>query len=212
MQSIVSLEVLTVVGENGFSLDELVISTVDLFKREGMPGLIGLILRLIDENLSMRLQQKNSDWQPSACCEHPHYESQDQLKRSFRTSAGLVQIRWRRLRCCHCGKSTIPLREFLGLQAYQSKTAELEKVVIEVVSEQSYRRSSNHLETIGQIPVPKSTAHRWVVKSDCDQLDSGTETFDQLFADGTGYKQRCNQEAGTSNRGELRIALVVSTS
>ncbi len=210
MQSIVSLEVLTVVAENGFSLDELVISTGDLFQREGMPGLIGLILRLVDENLSIRLQQKKSDWQPSACCEHPDYESQDQLPRSFRTSAGLVKIRWRRLRCRHCGKSTVPLREFLGLQTYQSQTAELEKVVMEVVCEQSYRRSSNHLETIGQIPVPKSTAHRWAAKSDCDQLDTGTETFDQLFADGTGYKQRCNKEAGASNRGELRIALGVN--
>lgn len=80
---------------------------------------------------------------------------------------------------------------------------------MEVVSEQSYRRSSRHLETIGDIPVPKSTAHRWVVESPCDEIDTGTETFDQLFADGTGYKRRCNREAKTTNRGELRIALGV---
>ena len=52
MQSIITLEVLTAVSENGFSLDELVISTRKLFEQEGMPGLIGLLLRLLDENVS----------------------------------------------------------------------------------------------------------------------------------------------------------------
>ena len=207
MQSIISLEILTAVAENGFSLDELVVSTRHLFEEKGMPGMIGLLLRLIDENLYLRLQQNNSLWHPHACCEQPDYECQDRPPRHFRTSAGKVKIHWRRLRCRHCGKSTVPLREFLGLEAYQSKTAELEKTVIEVVSEQSYRRSSRHLETIGNIPVPKSTAHRWVAQSGCDEINTGTETFDQLFADGTGYKKRCNKKAGTNNRGELRIAL-----
>lgn len=210
MQRIIALEVLTSVAENGFSLDELVVSTVELFQREGMSGLIGLVLGLVDEALSLRVQQQPSSRQPAACCDRPAYELQDRLDRRFRTSAGLVSIRWRRLRCRHCGKSIIPLREFLGLQTYQSKTAELEKTVMEVVSEQSYRRSSGHLKTIGQIPVPKSTAHRWAVQSSCDELDSGTETFDQLFADGTGYKQRCSKAAGSRNRGELRIALGVA--
>lgn len=209
MQNIIALEVLTSVSESGFSLDELVIATRQLFEHEGMPGLIGLILRLLDENLSLQLRQKASGWKPTSCCVEPDYEFQDRPERRFRTSAGQVQIRWRRLRCRTCGQSTIPLRELLGLQAYQSKTAELEKTVMEVVSEQSYRRSSQHLETIGHIPVPKSTAHRWAAESPCDRIDTGTETFDQLFADGTGYKRRCNKEAKTSNRGELRIALGV---
>jgi hypothetical protein len=209
MQSIIALEVLASVSESGFSLDELVLATRHLFEREGMAGLIGLVLRLLDENLTLRLRQNQANWRPTGCCGQPDYELQDQPERRFRTSAGQVHLRWRRLRCRACGRSTIPLREFLGLQAYQSKTGELEKTVMEVVSEQSYRRTSRHLETIGDVPVPKSTAHRWVAESPCDAIDTGTETFDQLFADGTGYKRRCNQEAKTSNRGELRIALGV---
>jgi len=141
MQNIIALEVLTSVSENGFSLDELVIATRQLFEQEGMPGLIGLILRLLDENLSLRLRQNHSDWKPTSCCAQPDYEFQDWQERRFRTSAGKVQIHWRRLRCRTCGKSTLPLREFLGLEAYQSKTAELEKTVMEIVSEQSYHRS-----------------------------------------------------------------------
>jgi hypothetical protein len=103
----------------------------------------------------------------------------------------------------------VPLREFLGVDRYQSKTLELEKLVTEIVSEQSYRRSSSHLEIIGGIPVPKSTAHRWVAQSECDRIDTAKETFDLLLADGTGYKRRANHETGMNNRGELRVALGV---
>lgn len=209
MQSIIALEVLTSLSKNGFSLDELVISARELFSEKGIPGLIGLLLQLLDENLSLQLRQDPSpDFLPK-CCDQPHYVFLDRRHRQFRTSGGLVKINWRRLRCTCCNKTVVPLREFLGLNAYQAKTQELEKTVVEVVSEQSYRRGSRHLETIGNIPVPKSTAHRWVAESDCDEIDTGTETFDQLFADGTGYKKRCNKEEGTSNRGELRIALGV---
>ena len=99
MQNIIALEVLTAVSENGFSLDELVISTRKLFEQEGMPGLIGLILRLLDENISLRLRQNHSEWKPASCCAQPDYEFQDGQERRFRTSAGKVKIHWRRLRC-----------------------------------------------------------------------------------------------------------------
>ncbi|MFO7899852.1 MAG: hypothetical protein R6V58_12430 [Planctomycetota bacterium] len=86
---------------------------------------------------------------------------------------------------------------------YQSKTAELERMVAEVVSEQNYRRASGRLNQIGQIPVPESTAHRWVMESDCDELKTDGKIVDVLFADGTGYKRRPDPEAYWKDR--LRI-------
>ena len=209
MQDIITLEVLSAVSENNFSLDELVFRTKELFEREGLSGFVSLILQLADERICINMVRGKINHNEHSCCPQPQYAHHDQLDRQFRTSVGTVMIRWRRLKCTHCGKSVIPLREFLGLERYQSKTSELEKLVTEVVSEQSYRRSSHHLESIGSIPVPKSTAHRWVVQSDCDQMDVGTETFDLLFADGTGYKRRPNPESGMNNRGELRLVLGV---
>jgi hypothetical protein len=111
--------------------------------------------------------------------------------------------------CARCGRMLIPLREFLGLEAYQSKTAELERIVAEVVSEQSYRRSSRHLNLIGEIPVPKSTAHRWVMESDCDQIKVDGKVVDSLFVDSTSYKRRPDAEKGHDNRGDLRLLLGV---
>jgi hypothetical protein len=164
MQNIITIKVLSAVSENGFSLDELVFKTRELFAEKGLPGFVGLILRLTDEVVCRKMVQGKSKRDRPACCSNPRYEYQGSLDRQFRTSVGTVAIQWRRLRCCNCGRTNIPLRDFLGIDHYQSKTPELEKMVAEIVSEQSYRRSSSHLSTIGSIPVPKSTAHRWLLK------------------------------------------------
>src|SRR4030042_4390777 len=209
MQNIIAMEVLSAVSEKGFSLDELVFKTKELFEEEGLAGFVALILRLLDEKICIDLVQGKSRKNLSTCCSQPHYHHLDQLDRQFRTSIGNIIFRWRRLRCQNCGRTMILLRQFLGLEPYQSKTSELEKMVAEVVSEQSYRRSSSHLDIIGHIPVPKSTAHRWVVQSDCDHIDPDQGTFKLLYADGTGYKRRPDPQRNINNRGELKIALGV---
>lgn len=209
MQDIISLDVFFASSETGFSLDELVYRTRELFDTEGLPGLVGLILRLVDERVCHQWIEGKFPADQPVCCKRSRYRYHDRLGRQFRTTVGRVRVPWRRLQCTGCGRTVIPLRVFLGLEAYQSKTTELEKVVAEVVSEQSYRRSSRHLDVIGHIPVPKSTAHRWVAQSDCDRIDPGKETFEVLFADGTGYKRRPDSEANVNNRGELRVALGV---
>ena len=165
MQNIIAMEVLSATSEKGFSLDELVFKTKVLFETEGLAGFVGLVLQLADERICMNMVQGKNQHSEQACCLDPKYEYHGRSNRRFRTSVGHVMIRWRRLRCTCCGKTLIPLRSFLGLELYQSKTSELEKIVTEIVSEQTYRRSSNHLGSIGSIPVPKSTAHRWVAQS-----------------------------------------------
>ena len=192
MQNIIAMEVLSATSEKGFSLDELVFRTKELFEKNGLAGFVGLILRLADEKICMNMVQGKMKHTGQSCCSDPRYEHHGLSDRQFRTSVGRVMIRWRRLKCTSCGKTIIPLRQFLGLEIYQSKTSELEKLVTEIVSEQSYRRSSNHLESIGSIPVPKSTAHRWVVQSECDQIDTGKETFDVLLAASMCTAVYCN--------------------
>jgi len=54
MQHTLQLEVLPSLSEDGFSLDELVLQTRKLFEIQGMAGLIGLILRLVDELICRR--------------------------------------------------------------------------------------------------------------------------------------------------------------
>lgn len=207
MQENIAIEVAARLAESEFSLDELVLRTKELFEKEGMAGLVGLLLSLLDKGLCEKYQRGVKAERAACCCGGRHYEFVDRRTRRLRTSIGKVQTQWSRLRCNKCGKSVIPLRQFLQLKAYQPKSAELEQIVAELVSEQNYRRVSRELNSVGMIPVPKSTAHRWVMESDCDQIDTDRKVVDVLFADGTGYKRRPDETKGKSNRGELRVVV-----
>lgn len=203
------MELVSAVSENGFSLDELVVKTKLLFEQKGMSAFVSFVLALVEETLLVDLCSGKKSWPWSQCCATPCLKVHDRRARSFRTSVGKVDIQWRRVICRQCGHMFIPLEKMLGIEKYQSKTAELEKMVTEIVSEQSYRRSSAHLETIGEIPVPKSSLHRWVMQSDCDEIETPDETLDLLFVDGTGYKRKPDLEQGHNNRGEVKVALGV---
>jgi hypothetical protein len=210
MQSTITLEIVSCLSEDGFSLDELVMKTWKLFEQDGMAGFIGLVLRLVDDKICRDIVEGKGSWRPRLCCDHPRYEYKDFLDRTFRTRAGTVKILWHRLRCLACKAGPVPLRTFLGLELYQRKTPELAKMVTEVMSEQSYRRGSDHLERIGEIPVPKSTAHRWVMESECDEESTHGQPFDHLLADGTGFKRRFVSGTGQTNRGELCVLLGIT--
>lgn len=209
MQNTLYIEIMGSMSEKGFSLDELVMKVKHLFETKAMAKVVELFLTLMDEHLSWKLVKGGGGWKPDPCCSDPRHEHKDKRERRFRTSVGMVKIRWWRLKCAGCGKTVTPLLEFLDLERYQSKTAELERMVAEVVSEQSYRRTSRHLGLIGEIPVPKSTAHRWVMESDCDALRVDGKAVSIVVADGTGYKRR--PDSGKSNRGELRVVLGVDS-
>lgn len=200
------MELAVTTSNKGFSLDELVFTLRELMASRGMAGVAELVLHIIDDHLCIAICRNTGEYQLPQCCDCADYEIVNRRPRTFRTSIGEVSIQWRYLRCKKCGKTTVPLRSFLGLEHHQSKSNELEQMVVEVVSEQSYRRSSAHLKKIGEIPVPKSTVHRWVAQSDCDKIDTGTGTFDILYADGTGYKRRPDKSANKDNKGEVRIA------
>ena len=207
MQDTLYIELLASMSENGFSLDELVVRVKELFETKAMAEVVRLLLMLVDEYICWNLEQGRRGWNPAPCCEAPKYTHKDRRKRTFRTSVGTVKLKWWRMRCCKCGKIITPLREFLGLKGHESKSAELEKMLTEVVSEQSYRRTSRHLDLIGEIPVPKSTAHRWVMQSECDELAVDGKAVAVVVADGTGYKRR--PDVKKNNRGELKVVLGV---
>ena len=69
MQNIITLEVLSAVSENGFSLDELVFQTRELFETQGLAGFVSLLLRLTDERICMGIVQGEAIGRPSTI--HP---------------------------------------------------------------------------------------------------------------------------------------------
>ncbi|MGB2864972.1 MAG: hypothetical protein WBC05_16720 [Sedimentisphaerales bacterium] len=61
------MEVLSAVSEKGFSLDELVFKTKELFEKEGLAGFVALILRLVDEKICLDLVKGKSLKNLSTC-------------------------------------------------------------------------------------------------------------------------------------------------
>ncbi|HEV8492599.1 MAG TPA: hypothetical protein VGR76_10015 [Candidatus Angelobacter sp.] len=205
MQQLIGIELLAATSEERFTLDELVIKVRELFTQSGMAKVVELILKLVDELLAIKHCQGQMP-KPRVCaCGQSCYELKDRLKRQVRTSVGVLKFLWRRLICRQCGKGWCPLREFLGLEAWQRKSGELERIAVEVLSEQSYRRGARHLAVAGEIPVPKSTLHRWVVQTQAAEWKAPAEPLTALLADGTGYKRRADPAHKKDPRGELRV-------
>jgi hypothetical protein len=204
MQQLIAAELLAATSHEGFSLDELVLRLRECMTEEGLPAILRLILELVDESLALAHVTGRAQPRQPCSCGHDRYELKDRQDRRLRTSVGTVVLRLRRLCCRACRKVFVPLRAFLGLDRWQSKTGELERIVVEVMSEQSYRRGSAHLDTIGEIPVPKSTAHRWVAQTPASHWDFPDPDPQALLADGTGFKRRPDPAAGLTNRGEVR--------
>jgi hypothetical protein len=201
-----ALNLLVKLPEDGFSLDELVIESKRLFETEGIVGFLRVLLSLYDQLIYLPWLGKCD--KNVGCCKSPHFVVSQTEEKSVATGVGHLRLCWTRLKCTACGKSVIPLRSYLGLEPYQRKTSELERIITEVVSEQSYRRTSQHLQTIGNIPVPHTTLHRWVMKSECDEINQ-KKRVQTIVADGTGYKVKPYLNSG-SNRGEVKIVVGIT--
>jgi hypothetical protein len=195
-------------AEAGFSLDEFIITLKAFATTEGLPQIAAFVLRMVDQVLGIQQTAgPQSARRPCPHCGGTQFMVKDAVPRRLRTSIGVVQFAWRRLQCLGCRKLVIPLRDFLRLRRWQSKTSELEKVVLEVFTEQSYRRGTDHFRQIGVIPVPHSTGQRWVLESAAGTLATPQPEVAVLMADGTGFPRRPEPQAGTDNQGEVRVTL-----
>ncbi len=168
----------------GFSLDELVHKTKLLFEEEGMPGFLAMILLWIDQLLLLQLKGDSGH----SCCKDSYLYVNKKEEKSLQTSCGKVKIHWTRLRCKSCGKTFVPLKRFLKLQNHARKTNELEKMVVDIVSEQSFRRSAKAIEDISGINIPHTSLHTWFVTTESDKI-SKKKRVQTLLSDGTGYKK-----------------------
>ena len=70
----------------------------------------------------------------------------------------------RRKSCSASGTTFSPLQRFIHLGRYQTKTNELEKLVVEAASETNYRRAVQELARDGKLPI-------WVLRTNCDEID-----------------------------------------
>jgi len=112
---------------------------------------------------------------------------------------GSVSFRPALVECMKCGKRLTPLLEALELERNRSHTEQLLQLATEAVAETSYRRGAEQLKRLGDIPIPKSTLHRWVASIEMPLNKVRGDPF--LAVDGTGFKQQ------PGKRGKVRMVL-----
>ena len=196
-------------SDESFSLDELVLRLKNLFESHAYCSVLHAFLdflqrRLVAQAAIGRLSGHEGQW----------YAKDGTYKKIFRTSLGDFEMKMVRLKNSETGGKLCPLRDFLGLKRYQTKSNELEKEVVEAVSSDSYRKSHDLLVHTANLGVTHQTMHNWLLKTGCDEIDVprgiANATPLQVLPDGTGYKGPGH--GGKAARGDLKIAVGVNTS
>jgi hypothetical protein len=122
-------------------------------------------------------------------------------ERRLRGPQGDVSFRPSMIECEACGRRLTPILEALELQPYQSRMEQLLLKVVEAVAETSYRRGSEQVSVLAEVPVAKSTAHRWAASVEMPLGSTGSD--DVLAGDGTGFKK------SGGIKGQVRLVLKI---
>lgn len=193
----VSLNLLSEITLKNFSFSQLIVAVKSLMDTEGIPGLIKAMIILVESLLI-----KSGVSCPHCNCEKFHFHSKSE--RTLKTTIGEVRLILKRLECQECGKTYCPLNKLMDLDPYSRKSRELEKLSLETVTNQSFRRSARHLaDTLG-FETAHTTLHRWFQNTEATNINL-KKKVDFLAADGTGFKRE-KDESG-SNRGEVRVII-----
>ena len=127
---------------------------------------------------------------------HRHNEKDRRIK----TSIGEVVLTLRRLTCAKCKKTFVPFNQLLDLDKYSRKSREFEKLSLETVTNQSFRRSCRNLNDTMGFSTSYTTFHRWFNNTDSVNMNVNKKV-DFLVADGTGFK-RAKRDEFDSNKGD----------
>ena len=207
---------------SSFSFDELIHETKALFEREGVPGFIRVLLAFIDEFVISHWYEQYG----KHCCESPVFRRSGKKSNNILTSLGQICFEWTCLRCNRCGKTHNPLKDFFELGTYQTKSSELEKMCLEIVSEDSYRKSVGKITKMTPVSFNHRTLHRWVMRTAAAEIKVTHSDLNVLMADGTKFKKfidrskkekkkrlyaKLNQKyEEPTNRGEVKIMIGIN--
>ena len=89
----------------------------------------------------------------------------------------------------------------------------MEKLVVEAASETNYRRAVQELARDGKLPISFHTAHGWVLRTNCDEIDISKRVIGsapiQIMPDETRFKgegSKCE-----ARKGDLKVVIGINT-
>ena len=196
-----SLHVGSEISLENFSLSQLIIGVGDLFAKEGLPGFLKVFLQMVEIKLISR--GIKCKW-----CTSENVHGHTSTERKLKTTIGEVVLVLSRYRCQSCKRTFIPMNQLLDLDPYSRKSREFEKLSLETLTQQSFRRSADHLDSTMGFETSFTTLHRWFMSTSAVDLSVKKRVKD-LIADGTGYK--VIPGADGSNRGEVRVVIGITS-
>lgn len=196
-----SLHIGTEANLENFSFSQLIVITKELFDTEGLPGFIKIFMQIIEQKLlASEVKCKY--------CGSEHLYSHSTQERKIKTTVGPICLTLSRLRCQSCKRTFCPLNQLLDLDKYSRKSRELEKLTLEAVTNQSFRRSSDILEDTLGFEIAHTTLHTWFRNSTSTIMNVKRKVQD-IIADGTGFKKTTDEEG--SNRGEIKVMIGITS-
>jgi hypothetical protein len=202
MKQNLSINLLVRLQKLDFSLDEVVIEFEKVFKEKGMPGILEIILEYVDSLLVNNVETAVIPKQKKECCSNETWHSHGFTTKAVKTSVGRLNLRLRRMKCL-CQTTHTPFNIFFDLSRKKNYTNELQKKCCELVCNQSYRRSSRELKSIGNLDIKKGELYRIVNSCDLDfQNIKNLKDLNSLMGDGTGYKPHFEDQ-----KSELKIVI-----
>ena len=200
-----------------FSFDEVVVGIRNLFENKAYEAFIEVLSKSLDHEICAKVVGKSTDARGmlnnlgrTPCCDCATYENAGEAKRRISTSLCEVTLRAKRVRCIGCRKTFVPLFLFFGLRRHQNKSDELTQKIIEMVVDQSYRRSQSQLYSLTAARLSLGRLWRTLMKNDFFELEIGkkdlnsnnfwaamdkgvkeillTDPLHAILADGTGFK------------------------
>ena len=172
MQCNITTSLIVSLSESGFGLDELVYRMEDLANKKAFPELLKTIILVVDENIRLKVMLKQPLPTKCACtCGHHDPVLDGSMPRKIRTRLGLVDLpRITRVKCRHCKKTFVPITLMYGLEKHQTKSNELEKLVLEQCAQESYRVAARNIREMTAARECHSTFRHWVIRTDADEI------------------------------------------
>lgn len=195
---------------SGASADDLALGVRpvrDEIARELMRRTVESVQEVIVEREPLpRRAARHGPWAKagSARCRCTSFTKQGwrRTRRRLRTSLGEIDFRVRTVACRRCGVKYSPVLRFFGVEGRKRRLSDLERVVAEVVSLETYGKTERLVEQITGERIPDATIHDWVADIDWDELKLGRYCRAKaVMADGTAFKKRGGK------RGDLRVVI-----
>lgn len=162
---------------------------------------------IVERERLPRRAARHGPWTDSAArCRCTSFTKQGwrRTRRRLRTSLGEVGFRVHNVQCRRCGVKYAPVLRFFDVEERKRRLSDLERVVAEVVSLETYGKSEGLVEQTTGERVPDATIHDWVADIDWDELKLGRhKRAKAVMADSTGFKKRGGR------RGDLRVIIGV---